>query len=108
MMTARTLVMVLFVFSANASSDTSKGVSISEASIEDMKQLAYRSDEVHAMSMAAMMKSMSSEDALHVLEKANLTTPALVEVAKDLIGNKGRLRKQPKGYAGPKLIQGKK
>merc|ERR1719305_174594 len=47
-----------------------------------------------------MMKSMSSEDALHVLEKANLTTPALVEVAKDLIGNKGRLRKQPKGYAG--------
>merc|ERR1719399_836543 len=46
------------------------------------------------------MKSMSSEDALHVLEKVNLTTPALVEVAKDLIGNKGRLRKQPKGYAG--------
>merc|ERR1719439_74814 len=43
---------------------------------------------------------MSSEDALHVLEKANLTTPALVEVAKDLIGNKGHLRKQPKGYAG--------
>merc|ERR1719161_1958939 len=50
--------------------------------------------------MAAMMKSMSSEDALHVLEKGNLTTPALVEVAKDLNGNKGRLRKQPKGYAG--------
>jgi hypothetical protein len=100
MMTARTLVMILFVFSANASSDTSKGDSISEASIEDMKKFAYRSDEAHAMSMAAMMKSMSSEDALHVLEKANLTTPALVEVAKDLIGNKGRLRKQPKGYAG--------
>merc|ERR1719313_468076 len=46
------------------------------------------------------MKSMSSEDALQVLEKGNLTTPALVEVAKDLIGNKGKLRKQPKGYAG--------
>jgi len=100
MMTARSLVMVLLTFSANASSDTSKGDSISEASIEDMKEFAYRSDEAHAMSMAAMMKSMSSEDALHVLEKGNLTTPALVEVAKDLIGNKGRLRKQPKGYAG--------
>merc|ERR1719387_2116455 len=65
-----------------------------------MKQLAYRSDEVHAMSMAAMMKSMSSEDALHVLEKGNLTTPALVQVVNMATGKQKNLRKQPKGYAG--------
>merc|ERR1719389_1118271 len=47
-----------------------------------------------------MMKTMSIEKAWQVLHKQNLTNPALVEVAKDLIGNKGRLRKQPKGYAG--------
>merc|ERR1719171_463581 len=43
---------------------------------------------------------MSTDKAWNVLAKNNLTNPALAEVAKDLIGNKGRLRKQPKGYAG--------
>merc|ERR1719426_656160 len=43
---------------------------------------------------------MSSEKAWHVLEKNNLTTPALVEVAGGMFGKQTKLRKQPKGYAG--------
>ena len=50
--------------------------------------------------MAAIMKGMSTEKAWKVLEKSNLTTPALVEVAGSLVGKQSKLRKQPKGYAG--------
>merc|ERR1719155_147040 len=46
------------------------------------------------------MKGMSTEKAWKVLEKSNLTTPALVEVAGSLVGKQSKLRKQPKGYAG--------
>merc|ERR1740138_23711 len=49
--------------------------------------------------MASIMESMSTENAWHVLEKHNLTTPALLQIASDLLA-KGNLRKQPKGYAG--------
>merc|ERR1719389_1003115 len=47
-----------------------------------------------------MMKTMSTDKAWSVLEKSNLTTPALVEVAGGLVGKQSHLRKQPKGYAG--------
>merc|ERR1719311_590013 len=45
---------------------------------------------------------MTPEKAWRVLEKNNLTTPALVQVASDLHGKQSHLRKQaqPKGYAG--------
>merc|ERR1719395_314589 len=46
------------------------------------------------------MKSMSTDKAWNILEKSNLTTPALVEVAGGLVGKQSHLRKQPKGYAG--------
>ena len=66
--------------------------------------------------MAGIMKTMSTEKAWHVLEKNNLTSPALVAVAGDLM-EKNRIgpadsfaaaflkrtnlrKKQPKGYAG--------
>merc|ERR550514_1435457 len=50
--------------------------------------------------MTNIMKTMSTDKAWHVLEKNNLTTPALVEVAGGLVGKQSHLRKQPKGYAG--------
>ena len=50
--------------------------------------------------MAAIMKSMSSEHAWNVLDKNNMTSPALVEVKSELLGKQSNLRKQPKGYAG--------
>merc|ERR1719267_477576 len=51
--------------------------------------------------MAAIAKGMSSEGAWQVLEKSNLTTPALLETKNYLLGKQTSLRKAPpKGYAG--------
>merc|ERR1719482_2089352 len=47
-----------------------------------------------------MTKTMSREDAWHILEKNNFTSPALMELAGGMFGKKANLRKQPKGYAG--------
>merc|ERR1719409_2202768 len=44
---------------------------------------------------------MTPQKAWKVLEKANLTTPSLLEVTRELRGKQSHLRsKQPKGYAG--------
>merc|ERR1719502_2112663 len=51
--------------------------------------------------MAAISKGMTSESAWQVLEKSNLTTPALLETKNYLLGKQTSLRKAPpKGYAG--------
>merc|ERR1719502_196990 len=51
--------------------------------------------------MAAISKGMTSESAWQVLEKSNLTTPALLEAKSLLQGKQTSLRKAPpKGYAG--------
>ena len=54
--------------------------------------------------MAAIMQSMSSQKAWNVLEKNNLTTPALIEVTTDLRTNnlrKAKAKEDPKkGYSG--------
>merc|ERR1719267_459678 len=71
----------------------------SSASVEEMEQVFARSDKAHAESMAAIMKSMSSDNAWAALEKNNLTS-ALTEVKGELLGKQNNLRKQPKGYAG--------
>jgi len=92
------------------------GVTIDELDAKTMEDAFLRSEKVHAESMAGIMKTMSTEKAWHVLEKNNLTSPALVAVAGDLM-EKNRIgpsdsfaaaflkrtnlrKKQPKGYAG--------
>merc|ERR1719502_2638554 len=51
--------------------------------------------------MAAISKGMTSEGAWQVLEKSNLTSPALLEAKSLLQGKQTSLRKAPpKGYAG--------
>merc|ERR1719482_1073853 len=47
-----------------------------------------------------MTKTMSRQKAWHILEKNNLTSPALMQLAGGMFGKKANLRKQPKGYAG--------
>ena len=62
--------------------------------------LAYKA---HSESMAAIMQSMSSQKAWRVLEKNNLTTPALIEVTRDLRTTNLRKAKPEdpkKGYSG--------
>jgi len=54
------------------------------------------------MSMESIMSSMSSEKAWHLLEKNNLTTPALIELSSQSHGKQSHLRKAvaaPTGYA---------
>merc|ERR1719375_333831 len=47
------------------------------------------------------MRSMSPRKALQVLEKRNLTSPALIQLTSHLHGKQSNLRKkQPSGYAG--------
>jgi len=71
-----------------------------------MEKVFARSEKVHTMSMAAITRSMTESKAWHVLEKNNLTTPALIQMTSNLHGKgkKSSLRKssmvQPEGYAG--------
>merc|ERR1719199_1513760 len=70
--------------------------SISTSSTNAMEHVFLRSQETHANSMASMMKSMSLTKAMEVLQKNNLTTPALMQVANMAFGRQGNLRKEIK------------
>jgi len=96
MVTVRFVVATLLIISADSSTDAD----FSAASVEELAGVFARSQEAHAQSMAAMTKTMSRQKAWHILEKNNLTSPALVELAGGMLGKKANLRKQPKGYAG--------
>merc|ERR1719498_1020074 len=52
--------------------------------------------------MGAILASMSTQKAWSVLEKDNLTTPALLEMTEELRGKQSNLRKNTpgKGYSG--------
>jgi hypothetical protein len=69
-------------------------------SVEAMQEVFARSDEAHTLSMDALMKTMTVEEAHAVLQKSNMSSPALMEVIDMVNGTHGKLRKQPKGYAG--------
>jgi len=71
-------------------------VTAADRDAKTMEEAFLRSEKVHSDSMTALMQSMSVEKAWQVLEKNNLTSPALA----GLLGKQSRLRKQPKGYAG--------
>merc|ERR1719453_2216182 len=64
-----------------------------------MEKVFDRSEAAHTASMASIMKTLTLDKAMNMLEKDNLTTPALISAA-SLLGKKVHLRKQPKGYAG--------
>merc|ERR1719478_1356101 len=93
-------VAILMVSSVCATNEVSSGALTGMASLKAMQQVFYRSQKMHSESMASMMRTMTPEKAWQVLEKHNLTTPALIEVTSALHGTQSRLRKQPKGYAG--------
>jgi len=73
----------------------------STTSMKTMERVFARSEQVHSQSLATIMRSMSPRKALQVLEKRNLTSPALVQLTSHLHGKQSNLRKkQPSGYAG--------
>jgi len=70
---------------------------------EAMEEVFVRSEEVHEQSMASITGSMSTATAVEVLEKRNLATPDLMQVANMALGKQQNLRKQPKGKGYPGL-----
>lgn len=55
-------------------------LSRSQARVEAMHQVFFRSEQTRANSMDGMMKSMSTEKAVKVLMGRNLTSPALLQI----------------------------
>merc|ERR1719352_313622 len=86
----------LIVFSARAESDASV------TNIKELGRVFDRSEQAHQESMASIMKGMTVPNAVNVLEKHNLYTPALAQVTGIALKGKGNthLRKQPVGYSG--------
>jgi len=81
-----------------SSTNSDAGGSLSD--IQNMKDVFYRSLDTHAQSMSSLMQSMSNKEALDILEKSNISSPALLEISKMALGQQRNLRASPKGYAG--------
>merc|ERR1719182_1350756 len=77
--------------------------SLSASSTKAMEQVFFRSEETHEKSMKSIMSVMSLTKAVQSLEKRNLSTPELVQVANMAMGksSKSNLRAAPAtGYSG--------
>jgi hypothetical protein len=72
----------------------------SNTKVESMQEMFFRSEEAHKASMETIMQGMSASKALKVLEKRNMTSPQLLQVANMALGKQSHLRKQPKGSSG--------
>merc|ERR1719387_1973438 len=97
------VVFVCLLSVAPASGETNQN-DLSSSSSSDakvMEEVFLRSDETHKQSMESILNSMSLAQAVQSLEKSQLSTPELMQVADMAMGKTGKnLRKQPKGYAG--------
>jgi hypothetical protein len=66
-----------------------------------MERVFARSEEAHQRSIANIMKSMSTKSAWHLLERNNLTSPALIQMTTHTSEKQAHLRKaSPAGYSG--------
>jgi len=86
---------------ASNAADQNGLLDTSTLNIKSMESIMDRSGEAHTQSMLSITASMSLTSAVRTLEKSNLSTPELMQVA-DMAMGKGtkNLRKQPKGYSG--------
>lgn len=102
-MSATAVKIIVILASLLACQATMEGSQLSSrASLKAMEQVFKRSHEAHAASMSRMMEDMSPRNAMQVLEKRNLTFPALLEVTSHLQDKKSHLRSttpKPTGYA---------
>jgi len=80
-----------------------KEVSTSDTSLvmteRAMEQVFFRSEAAHSKSMASIMSGMTAKVAWQVLEKSNLTTPALVELTNQHTKQSNLRKAAPTGYA---------
>lgn len=68
--------------------------------VADMKEVFYRSLDTHAQSMKSMMETMTTAQAVELVSKSNVSSPALMQIGKMVLGQQGNLRSSPNGYAG--------
>jgi len=97
------LLVISLMYVGQAVTVTEGSTLMSHTSLKAMKQTFFRSEHVHKSSMADITMSItSSATAVEMLEKSNLTTPALIEITRSLHGVQSHLRRatQPKGYSG--------
>jgi len=94
------LVIATLVCSAYATSEASSSKLTSMVTLQAMEHIFSRSESAHSASISTIMSKMSPQKAWQVLEKSNLTSPALIEMTSHLHSEKSNLRKAaPAGYA---------
>jgi len=98
-MTSTAFLVAALISCAAASTLSTNEATMTAASME---KVFARSEKVHAQHMAAISSKMSVPNAVEVLHKQGLTTPALLQVTNMVAGGSNHLRKgaQPKGYSG--------
>jgi len=93
------LLAAFMVSSVYGSGEVSTGESSRVVSLKAMEQVFFRSEAAHSKSMTSIMSGMSKKAAWQVLEKANLTTPALVELTNQHTKQSNLRKAAPTGYA---------
>jgi len=93
------LILAIFATHAQASSDMGMNEIAGTVSLKAMESVFLRSEETHTKAISSMMSSMSSTKAWQILEKGNLTTPALLQATGKMQGQQANLRATPTGYS---------
>jgi len=94
--TTTTAILVAVLISSGSSVFTDDDLVLN---VQAMETVFARSDKVHAEHMAAITSTMSVSNAVEVLQKHGLNTPALAQVTDMAVAGASNLR-QPKGYSG--------
>jgi len=93
------LLVAFAVGSALASSEVSISQDSGMVSAKAMEHVFFRSEAAHSKSMASITGGMSAKSAWQVLQKSNLTTPALVELTNQHAKQSNLRKAAPTGYA---------
>jgi len=94
-----TVILVATLISSGAALSTNDIVE-NRMSIQAMETTFARSEKTHAENMNAITSTMTVSKAVEVLQKHNLSSPALTQVTDMALAGAHNLRKQPKGYSG--------
>merc|ERR1719174_1851085 len=71
-----------------------------EMSVDAMKEIFARSEEVHQRAMEGITSNMSMTKALDVIGKGSMNATNVAEIKTMVLGKNTKLRKQPRGYSG--------
>merc|ERR1719247_2253533 len=69
-------------------------------SVNAMKEIFARAEEVHKRAMEGITSNMSVTKALDVIEKGSMNLTDVAEIKTMVLGKNTNLRKQPRGYSG--------